>query len=82
MNLSGEAFGRAAGRSYDELDRDAASRLKKDGIEVIVASDDFVAELRKLMAPIEEQWIAQAKKLGVDGVAALQMLREEVKKQQ
>lgn len=75
--LSGKGLSAAAGRSYDERDAVADRDLKKAGIQIAVADAAFVSELRKRLAPLETQWIADAKAKGVDGVSALKALRAE-----
>jgi TRAP-type C4-dicarboxylate transport system substrate-binding protein len=75
--LSGKGLSAAAGRSYDELEAVADKALTSAGIQISTADAAFVNELKKSLAPLEAQWIADAKAKGVDGAQALQMLRAE-----
>ncbi|MEN9763769.1 MAG: hypothetical protein RI906_3595 [Pseudomonadota bacterium] len=79
MKLSGEALS-ARFSAYDVIElktrADAASR----GISIQQASPAFIDELRKLAAPLEAAWLADAASLGVDGKAALQFFKDEAVK--
>lgn len=77
LSLSGEAFAREAGRIWDDQDRLANAEFAKSGMKIAAASPAFMAELTKRLAPIEEAWIREAAKRGVDGRAALDMFRRE-----
>ncbi len=79
--VSGATLSRQAGKSYDDLDRVAADKLRGIGIGVITADARFVAALKSRLAGLERDWIADANKVGVDGEAALRMLRAEVAKE-
>jgi TRAP-type C4-dicarboxylate transport system substrate-binding protein len=79
--LSGKGLSAASGRSYDRLDAVADGELKSAGIQIATADAAFVDELRRRLAPLETQWIADAKSKGVDGAEALKMLRSESARQ-
>lgn len=65
---------------YNELEDNARKEAVSKGVRIAMASDDFVAELRRIAQPLEQAWLADAQKLGVDGKAALAFYREESKK--
>lgn len=76
--LTGEHFARrfaAIDKAEREAVTEATDKLK---IQLIKASPEFVADLRKATSFLEEEWIAEAKKLGVDGEAALKFYRDTV----
>ena len=79
MKASGEAL---AGRFviYDELDAKVRADSAAKGITYAQATPAFVAELRKLADPMEQAWLADAAKLGVDGKAALDFYKQEAQK--
>lgn len=77
-SVSGEAFARLAGQAWDKYDKQAAEDFKAAGGILHNASPEFVEEVRKRTAPIEQAWIAEAKTKGVDGVAALAEFRGEI----
>ncbi len=76
MSASGENFARLA-RSWDEADKAAWKRLKDAGkLKVHFASPAFIGALKKKFEPLTAEWIAAAKKRGVDGAAALSFYRK------
>jgi len=75
--LSGETFAREAGRIWDDQDRIANAEFAKSGMGIRPAGEAFLAELTARLKPIEEAWIDDAAKRGVDGRAALEMFRRE-----
>ena len=52
----------------------------KPGHEIIVASDDVIAEYKKILAPIEANWLAEMKGKGLDGDAVLKRARQIISK--
>lgn len=66
MKVSGDAFATRIGAAYAKGDREAFESLRKAGASVEVLSEPVVDEMKKLLAPIESDWIAKAKKKGVD----------------
>lgn len=79
MKISGEELSRLAGKSYDDRDKVAVAELRSQGIEVIKASPGFVNDLKIKLAGLEQNWINDAQQKGIDGAAAIQMLRSEAK---
>ena len=78
--ISGEAFARKAGATWDRNDALGETLMKETGIKEVVAQGELLASMKQALAPLEAEWIEKAKKSGVDGVAALKMLREEFAK--
>lgn len=63
----------------DKAEAEALAEAQgKHKIQVVKASPAFVAELKAAGKPLEDEWVADAKKLGVDGEAALRFYRETV----
>ena len=78
-NISGEALARRS-RVWDLDDAPAEEKFKSAGKPIIQASPAMMQDLRKAWAPIKDEWIAQADKLGVDGKAAYAYFIEQSKK--
>ena len=49
---------------------------KRDGHEIIIASDDVIAEYKQILAPIESDWLKEMSGKGLDGDAVLTRARE------
>jgi len=77
MSVSGEAFAREAGRIWDDQDRIANEEFRKVGMDISTANNEMMAELRRRLDPIDEAWIKEASGRGIDGRAALSLLRKE-----
>ena len=75
--VSGEAFARAAGRAWDDTDRQVSATLAEG--QVIQPDEAFMRELRERLAEFETRWVEEAKsKRGIDGAAAMRFFREQV----
>jgi len=77
--VSGEALARLAGQAQDKIEKEAKAGMEKAGVTFATADDNFVQGLREKLFAIEAKWVAEADKLGVDGKAALDYMREQVK---
>ena len=80
MALSGERYARSQGKAWDRNDAAGDEYLKENGVTIKTASEQFMKGLRTTLAPMEAEWIESARKLGVDGGAALKRLRDEAAK--
>ncbi len=80
MKVSGESFGRLAGRAFDKWDPIGIKAAKEIGVTVTTANDDVMNEIRKRVRPVVDAWIADASKKGVDAKAALEFFRTETLK--
>ena len=80
MKVGGEAYAHKIGKLWDAQESSAVPKLKKAGVTTIIADGAMTARLKKVVDPYYKEWIAKAKKAGVDGEAALKMYREEVAK--
>lgn len=79
MSISGEEIAKLT-RVYDEKEVKARARLKSEGkLQMLEASDAFVADLRKQWAFLEDEWVANANTRKIDGKAALQFYKDQVK---
>lgn len=63
-----------------ELEEKSRTDAVAKGVKIAIAPSAFVADLKKIAEPLEQAWLADAAKLGVDGKAALAFYREESKK--
>src|SRR5436190_19083927 len=75
-----EYAARSNGQSWDAADQKGIEALKKANAKIARAEPAFTAEVRRLSAPIIEDWIKKASAKGVDARAALEEFRAEIKK--
>lgn len=80
LSVSGERAARNFGKAWDEADAVGRAAMKSNKIEVLTASPQFVADMRKKIQPIEDDWVKESKARGWDGGRFLSELRAEVKK--
>ncbi|KQX95772.1 TRAP transporter substrate-binding protein [Variovorax sp. Root473] len=79
MRISGDAFATKIGAAYAKGDRAAFDGLRKAGKSVETAPPALVAEMKKVLAPVEKDWVEKAKKKGVaDPQKLLDQLRADV----
>lgn len=79
MGVSGSTLaGRMA--ALDEAVAAAGRRMAEEGVKVQEASPQLNADLKKAYAFLEDEWVKEAGKRGVDGAAALRHYREQVRK--
>lgn len=76
--VSGEAIARLA-KSWDDDDKVGLDQLKAAGARIVAAPADFVADLHQKLQFLEDNWLKDAAKAGVDGKAALAFFRAESK---
>jgi len=76
--VSGEAFAKYM-KGVDDLTEEAVKKLAAEGVQRITASDAVVSGVRQAFAFSESDWLAEAKKRGVDGRAALDFYRAQVR---
>ncbi len=76
--LSGEALARRAGQAWDATDAKGEKAVRDANIPVVIANDQFVAEIKSKTAGLEQAWFDKVKAKGVDGAAALAALRSDI----
>ncbi len=75
--FSGHEFGDWASRLIDNQNAIMKNEISKlDNHEIIIASEADIAEYKKILAPIESDWLAEMKGKGLDGDAVLKRARE------
>jgi hypothetical protein len=75
--FSGHAFGDWASNLIDNQNAIMKNEIsKKEGHEIIIASDSVIAEYKKILAPIESNWLEEMKGKGLDGDAVLKRARQ------
>ena len=79
LQISGEAFARLA-RVWDESDRRAIQEMGTRGVRRAMGSSGFIADLRAALAFLDDAWIDEADRRGVDGRAALAYFRSEAER--
>lgn len=75
-SISGEAFAQSM-KMYDALESKARASAAANGIKFHKANDAFQKDLQALGAPLTQAWLGEAKKLGIDGQAALDFYKSE-----
>lgn len=76
--VTGETFSRIAGRASDEADDRGWALYAEAGGGREQASEAFVAEVRDVIIPLENEWAASVADTEVDAAAALAELRDEI----
>ena len=79
-SVSGEALARLAGKAWDAADKIGIEALKAANVQITEASPAFVADVRRLTAPLAQEWIKSANAKGVDGQKAYDEFHAELKK--
>ena len=80
LSVSGEALARLAGKAWDAADKVGLETMKAANVQITEASPAFVADVRRLTAPLAQDWIKSANAKGVDGAKAYAEFHEELKK--
>jgi TRAP-type C4-dicarboxylate transport system substrate-binding protein len=76
--LSGEPLALRAGKAWDAVDVRGDQALRDAKVPIVVASPQFVAEIKSKTTPLEQAWFDKTKGKGVDGPAVLAALRSEI----
>ena len=76
--LSGEALSRRAGKAWDAVDARAEKSVRDANVPIVMASPQFIAEIKSRTDGLEKAWIEKVKAKGLDGTAALAALRAEI----
>ncbi|HWK83245.1 MAG TPA: TRAP transporter substrate-binding protein [Caldimonas sp.] len=79
LSVSGEVLARLAGKAWDAADKIGIETMKAANVQIIEASPAFVADVRRLTAPLAQEWIQSANAKGVDGAKAYAEFHEELK---
>ena len=78
-SVSGEPLAALAGKMWDSADADGKAHLIKDGTSFSVANAQMMSALHAKLDFLRGEWVAKAKKKGVDGEAALAYFSGQVK---
>jgi TRAP-type C4-dicarboxylate transport system substrate-binding protein len=77
--LLGEALARRSGNAWDAADARGEAAVREAKLPIVVASPQFIAEIKARTDPLEKEWAEKkAKPKGVDGAAVLTALRAEI----
>jgi len=74
-DLSGVALAKRAGQAWDAADAAGQEAMKAAGMEITIASDAFMGEIRDALSGIDKVFLNAAAEKGVDGAAALEALK-------
>lgn len=77
-SISGEAFSRRVGKLWDEKHEAATKLFQESGKAHTRIQGEMLEELQAKIGDLEENWIKAVSAKGVDGKAALEMLRREI----
>lgn len=75
--IAGESVAKSLGRIIDASAKLGVEQMTAAGTKTIVADAALTDTLKAKLGFLETRWIAKAKEKGVDGAAALKMLRDE-----
>jgi TRAP-type C4-dicarboxylate transport system substrate-binding protein len=79
--MSGEWAARFIGKYWEDADRKARATMQVSGFEHTQADAKFIADFKAKTAPIEAEWIKEAKAKGLkDPAAVLKEFRAEIAK--
>ena len=76
--VSGEAFAKYM-KGVDEFTEEVIKKVTADGLQRITAPDAVVSGVKQAFAFSESDWLAEATKRGVDGRAALDFYRAQIR---
>ena len=79
-SVSGEVGAQYIGAAWELADKNGIKHMKKMGIQMVDMPPAFVAKAKELWKPLQAKWMAKAKEKGVDGEAALAMMKAEIAK--
>lgn len=77
---SGEAFAKLAGMGWDFINSDGRKKALAAGNKIVEAPAALVNEVKRLNVQFEGDYVAGAKKVGVNGAEILKFFRAEVAK--
>ena len=80
LSVSGEVLARLAGKAWDAADKVGLEAMKAASVQITEASPALVADVRRLTAPLAQEWIKSANAKGVDGAKVYAEFHEELKK--
>lgn len=75
--VSGESFAKFAAGVFEEQDRLSGEKIRNAGVQIVTFDDAAQAAISDKLAFAEADWISMADQRGVDGAAAIRMLRRE-----
>lgn len=79
MSVSGEAFARRAGRTWDTEDKAALELARKNGAKVTSADAAFIKAVDERTRSLRTEWLRDVKAKGIDGEKLLADLQREYK---
>jgi hypothetical protein len=68
------------GKAWGDADDKAMQAMKAQKVNIIMASDKLVADIKQRTASFEKAWLDEAKAKGIDGPMVLQAYRDELKR--
>lgn len=79
-SVSGEYGAQYLGAAWELADQNGIKHMKEMGIKMTPMPAPFVAKAKAIWKPLQAKWMAKAKEKGVDGEAALAMMKAEIAK--
>lgn len=77
--VSGEVIARSFGEKWQANEQAAIEQLSGRGLKTLSIEGDALDEVKQKLAFVEKDWLEEARKQGVDGKAALDYFREQIK---
>jgi TRAP-type C4-dicarboxylate transport system substrate-binding protein len=77
-SVSGEYGAQYLGAAWELADKNGIKHMKEMGIKMTPMPAPFVAKAKAIWTPLQAKWMEKAKKKGVDGEAALAMMKAEI----
>lgn len=75
MGIAGENLAAKIGRLADISAAKGLKQMEAAGADLSIADDKLLIEMKTRLKPLEDEWADKAKGLGIDGAAALDMMR-------
>ena len=76
-SISGEVFAKRVGKAWDAEQDKAQKMLDERGVKHLRIEGKMLETLKTRLAGAEKDWVQAVGKLGIDGAAALEMIRRE-----
>ena len=81
--ISGENYARMFGRNWDKVDRRGMALMQANGVQIVKADAQFVADVKNKTSGLQAKWVAEAQAKGLkDAAKVLAEFRTEIARQE
>lgn len=77
--VSGETIARRFGEQWQANEQAAIERLSERGLKTLSIEGEALEDVKQKLAFVEKDWLEDARKQGIDGKAALDYFREQIR---